>query len=53
VKLGLEDSAQVEVLSGLTDQDHVITGNRSQFRSGQKIQPKEFTSGVSKNGEEK
>jgi RND family efflux transporter MFP subunit len=53
VKLGLEDSAQVEVLSGLTDQDHVIIGNRSQFRSGQKIQPKEFTSGVSKNGEEK
>jgi RND family efflux transporter MFP subunit len=53
VKLGIEDSAQVEVLSGLTDQDRVIIGNRSQFRSGQKIQPKEFTSGVSKNGEEK
>jgi RND family efflux transporter MFP subunit len=53
VKLGLEDSAQVEVLSGLTDQDHVIIGNRSQFRGGQKIQPKEFTSGASKNGEEK
>jgi RND family efflux transporter MFP subunit len=50
VKLGLEDTAQVEVLSGLTDQDRVIIGNRSQFRSGQKIQPKEFTSGASKTG---
>jgi RND family efflux transporter MFP subunit len=53
VKLGLEDSAQVEVLSGLTDQDRVIIGNRSQFRSGQKIQPKEFTSGASKTGGDK
>jgi len=41
VKLGLEDSVRVEVLSGLTDKDRVVIGNRSQFRSGQKIQPKE------------
>jgi RND family efflux transporter MFP subunit len=53
VKLGLEDSARVEVLSGLTDQDRVIIGNRSQFRSGQKIHPKEFTSGTSRTGGEK
>jgi RND family efflux transporter MFP subunit len=41
VKLGLEDSARVEVLSGLTDQDRVIIGNRSQFRAGQRIQARE------------
>jgi RND family efflux transporter MFP subunit len=50
VKLGLEDSVRVEVLSGLTDKDRVVIGNRSQFRSGQKIQPKEITSDSSKTG---
>jgi RND family efflux transporter MFP subunit len=50
VKLGLEDSARVEVLSGLTDKDRVVIGNRSQFRSGQKIQPKEIASDSSKTG---
>jgi RND family efflux transporter MFP subunit len=40
VKLGLEDNARVEVLSGLAEGDRVLIGNRSQFRSGQKIQPK-------------
>jgi RND family efflux transporter MFP subunit len=48
VKLGLEDSIRVEVLSGLTDKDRVVIGNRSQFRSGQKIQPKEIGAGASK-----
>jgi RND family efflux transporter MFP subunit len=41
VKLGLEDNIRVEVLSGLSDQDRVVIGNRSEFRNGQKIQPKE------------
>jgi RND family efflux transporter MFP subunit len=41
VKLGLEDNARVEVLSGLSDQDRVVIGNRSEFRNGQKIQPKD------------
>jgi len=50
VKLGLEDSVRVEVLSGLTDKDRVVIGNRSQFRSGQKIQPKEIASDSSKTG---
>ena len=50
VKLGLEDSVRVEVLSGLTDKDRVVIGNRSQFRNGQKIQPKEVTPGASKAG---
>ena len=44
VKLGLEDNARVEVLSGLSDQDRVVIGNRSEFRNGQKIQPKDVTS---------
>jgi RND family efflux transporter MFP subunit len=48
VKLGVEDSVRVEVLSGLTDKDRVIIGNRSQFRSGQKIQPKEIGAAASK-----
>jgi len=53
VKLGLEDSVRVEVLSGLTDRDRVVIGNRSQFRDGQKIHPKEFTGGASKSRGEK
>jgi multidrug efflux pump subunit AcrA (membrane-fusion protein) len=40
VKLGLEDNARVEVLSGLSEGDRVVIGNRSQFRPGQKVQPK-------------
>lgn len=48
VKLGLEDDARVEVLSGLADQDRVIIGNRTQFRDGQRIQPREVATGTSK-----
>ena len=44
VKLGLEDNARVEVLSGLSEQDRVLIGNRSEFRNGQKIQPKDVSS---------
>jgi RND family efflux transporter MFP subunit len=44
VKLGLEDNSHVEVLSGLSDQDRVVIGNRSEFRNGQKIQPKDVAS---------
>ncbi|HKW56802.1 MAG TPA: efflux RND transporter periplasmic adaptor subunit [Candidatus Acidoferrum sp.] len=40
VKLGIEDSARVEVLSGLADGERVVIGNRSEFRSGQKVVPK-------------
>jgi len=38
------------VLSGLTDKDRVVIGNRSQFRNGQKIQPKDVGAGASKAG---
>ena len=40
VKLGLEDNLRVEVLSGLSEGDRVVIGNRSQFHAGQKVQPK-------------
>jgi RND family efflux transporter MFP subunit len=40
VKLGLEDNSRVEIVSGLSEGDRVVIGNRSQFRSGQKVQPK-------------
>ena len=40
IKLGLEDNSRVEVLSGLSEGDRVVIGNRSQFRGGQRIQPK-------------
>jgi RND family efflux transporter MFP subunit len=53
VKLGVEDGVRVEVLSGLTEQDRVVIGSRSHFHTGQKIQPKEITTGFSKTGGEK
>lgn len=42
VRLGLEDSSRVEIVSGLADGDRVIIGNRSAFQTGQKIIPTEF-----------
>jgi RND family efflux transporter MFP subunit len=41
VQLGQEDSTCIEVLSGLHEGEMVIVGNSSEFRPGQKIQPKE------------
>lgn len=40
VKLGVESSDRVEVVSGLTENDRVIIGNRSEFREGERVQPK-------------
>jgi RND family efflux transporter MFP subunit len=40
VKLGVESSDRVDVVSGLADSDRVIIGNRSEFREGEKVQPK-------------
>jgi len=42
VKLGAQGKSKVEVLSGLTDGDRIIVGNQSQFRSGEKVIPKEI-----------
>jgi RND family efflux transporter MFP subunit len=50
VRLGLEDNARVEVLTGIADGDRVIIGNRSAYRSGQKVLPKEVAGGEQKNG---
>jgi len=48
VKLGLESAAQVEVLSGLSENERVIVGRRSEFRSGQKVLAKEVSNGAGK-----
>jgi RND family efflux transporter MFP subunit len=52
VRLGLEDEKHAEVLSGLNDGDRVIIGNRSEFHTGQKVQPKEMGSPDVKTGSE-
>jgi RND family efflux transporter MFP subunit len=39
VTLGLEDNAHVEIVAGLREGDRVVIGNRSQFRTGQHVQP--------------
>ena len=51
VRLGLEDEKHVEVLSGLSDGDRVIIGNRSEFHTGQKVQPKDVSNAVNKGRE--
>jgi RND family efflux transporter MFP subunit len=50
VSLGLEDEKRVEIVSGLSDGERVIVGNRSEFHNGQKIQPKELTGAAVKPG---
>jgi RND family efflux transporter MFP subunit len=52
VRLGLEDAARVEVISGLGDGDRVIIGNRSEFRNGQKVQPADVSAADAKKGSE-
>ena len=52
VRLGLEDEARVEIVSGLADGDRVIIGNRSAFRNGQKIQPHEVSATSENEGRE-
>jgi RND family efflux transporter MFP subunit len=42
VKLGMQGKSRVEVLAGLTDDERVIVGNQSQFRSGERVIPKEI-----------
>ena len=39
VMLGMEDSANVEILSGIGEGERVVIGNRSQFRAGDRVQP--------------
>jgi RND family efflux transporter MFP subunit len=41
VALGIQGKSRVEIVSGLNETDCVVIGNRSQYRNGQKVQPKE------------
>jgi RND family efflux transporter MFP subunit len=41
VRLGIQGKSRVEVVAGLTEGDRVVIGNRSQYREGEKVQPKE------------
>jgi RND family efflux transporter MFP subunit len=50
VRLGLEDEARVEVISGLKEGERVIIGNRSAYRGGQKVQPREAEAVAEKPG---
>lgn len=50
VQLGVEDSARIEVLSGLIEGDRVIIGNRSEYHDGEKIQPKDVSGGAARTG---
>jgi RND family efflux transporter MFP subunit len=52
VRLGVEDSTRVEVLSGLSEGERVIIGNRSEYHNGEKIQPKDVSARAAKTGSE-
>ena len=45
VKLGLQGSTHIEVLSGLSEGERVVVGSRSEFRAGMKVSPKEIKVG--------
>jgi hypothetical protein len=40
VQIGIETPDQVEILSGLSEGDLVVVGNRSQLQPGMVVQPK-------------
>jgi RND family efflux transporter MFP subunit len=40
VKLGVEDTRRIEVLSGLEEGDRLVVGSRSQFRAGEQVEPR-------------
>ena len=52
VRLGMEDSTRIEVLSGLSDGERVIIGNRSEYHNGEKIQPRDVSGGATRTGSE-
>jgi RND family efflux transporter MFP subunit len=39
ITLGMEDGTLVEILSGMSEGERVVVGNRSQFRTGDRVQP--------------
>jgi RND family efflux transporter MFP subunit len=52
VRLGVEDSTRIEVLSGLTEGERVIIGNRSEYHNGGKIQPRDVSGEAARTGRE-
>jgi len=42
VRLGVEGTTRIEVISGLIEGDRVVIGSRSEFRGGMKVKPKEI-----------
>ena len=50
VQLGIETPNQVEVVSGLAENDLVVVGDRSQLREGMAIQPKLISGGMGSGG---
>jgi RND family efflux transporter MFP subunit len=50
VQLGIETPDQVEVVSGLEENDLVVVSNRSQLRAGLTIQPKLVSNGLTGGG---
>ena len=52
MRLGMEDSTRIEVLSGLSDGERVIIGNRSEYHNGEKIQPRDVSGGATRTGSE-
>ncbi|HKC13812.1 MAG TPA: efflux RND transporter periplasmic adaptor subunit [Vicinamibacteria bacterium] len=51
VKLGLEGTRRIEVLSGLKEGDRVVIGSRSQFRIGDPVTPQELAPEDERTGE--
>ena len=50
VKLGAESSDRIEILAGLSENDKVVIGNRSEFRAGEKVRPKPVNENVGEAG---
>jgi len=40
VKLGAEDTRRIEIVSGLREGDRLVVGSRSQFRPGERVEPR-------------
>jgi len=42
VKLGQSDGTRIEIVSGVNEGERVIVGHLGEYRTGQKVQPKDF-----------
>jgi RND family efflux transporter MFP subunit len=48
VKLGMETAERAEIVSGLSENDLVIVGNRGQLKAGELVEPKQIGAGDGK-----